>query len=375
MFGGLTSMESNILRLCFGAQEAVGRYTIGPTFHSQHKRALMTQLYSAFPQLKDAFLSCAPVLASHQNAQLPDAMERFCYSKAATAISSFRSLEVSDRHDLPVSLALGVAILTFSLCVSGGETFTLARYALGLIKPYYEMNVTLDSDERSYLICLLLAETIGCLYKGDVPTLRYQRGQLGDAVDRYLGVSHSLLAPLYDLCETNHELSHHDGNDCFNTMSSLDSVEALVRRWEPTYPVDFLELYEHDEVVNICTQAKCLRLAILLIVHRLRYPYGIQDESATVLATSILTELELAIQVTEHSVKCTDLCLMAACLEQVDDTSRSQAMEMVDRLLQFSRSFRRMIKRQLRVFWTARDRGDTIHWFHLNRYWGGNPVH
>ena len=375
LFGCLTPLEKDVLQHCFGAQEAVGRYTIGPSFHSRHQRALMTQLFSAFPQLKDAFLSCAPVLASQHNARLPENMEKFCYSRAATAISSLRSLQVESRYDVPISLALGVAVLTFGIGVSGGETFTLARFALGLIRPYYEMDIALDSDETSYLICLVLAETIGCLYRGEIPTLRFRCNEMNDSVDRYLGVSYPLLTQLYDLCEINHKLCDSDGTDFAETMAALDSIDFLVQRWQPEYPVNFLERYDHEEVVNIQAQARSLRLAILLIAHRLRHPYGMEDEKAQFLAESVLAEIELAMQLTEHPVKCTDLCLMAASLEQVDEVSRLNAINLVDRLLHFSRNFREMIKGHLKIFWAARDSANGIYWFHLNRYWHGDLAH
>ena len=372
--GRKSRVEKDILRLCFGAQEAAGRYTIGPSFHSRHQRALITQLYSALPQLKDAFLSCAPVLASQQSAHLPDSMENFCYSRAAFAITSLRALRIHDRYDVPVSLALGIVILTFGLCVSGGETFTFARYTLGLIKPYYEMHGVFDDDETSYLICLVLAEAIGCLYRGEVPTLRFRCILEVDWVDRILGVSHPLLSQLYDICEINHKLCHPDSTVACKLTEDLDTVEAAVQTWEPTFPPHFHECYDRDEVVNIHAQAKGLRLAILLIAHRLRYPYGTHDERAVRLADLISAENEQAMQITEHPVKCTDLCLMAASLERVDDASRLKAVDMVDRLLQFSRIFRTMIIRQMKTFWAARDQGNKIYWHDLNYYWHGHPA-
>ena len=375
LFAGLTTLEADVLRTCFGAQGAAGRYTIGPSFHDRHQRALMTQLYSALPQLKDGFLSCAPVLASQQNVLLPENMEKFCYSKAATAISSLRALHVHDRFDVSISLALGITILTFGLCVSGGETFTLARYTLGLIKPYYETNCLFDDDETSYLICLVLAETIGCLYRGEVPTLKYQCNAMQHGVDRFLGVSYPLLAPLYDLCDINHKFCHRKAADGHKTTEDLSAVEAAVQSWQPGFPIHFSEVYDQDEMVNIRAQAKGLRLAILLIAHRLKYPYGTQDDRAMLLAGLITAEVDQAMQITEHPVKCTDLCLMTASLECVDDATRLKALDMVDRLLNFSGRFRAMIKQRLKTFWAARDEGNKIYWFDLNHYWHGSPAH
>lgn len=86
LFAGLNLLEANVLRSCFGAQEAAGRYTISFSFHGRHQRALMTQLYSVLPRLKDGFLSCAPVLASQQDVRLSENMEKFCYSRAGPSL-------------------------------------------------------------------------------------------------------------------------------------------------------------------------------------------------------------------------------------------------------------------------------------------------
>jgi Fungal Zn(2)-Cys(6) binuclear cluster domain len=325
IFGRLPPLEQDVLRLCLGAQEAVGRFTIGPSFYSQHQRATLTQLYSAFSQLKDAFLSCAPVLASQHNVDLPETMEKFCYNKAATALTSLSTFKVRDRQDVSITLALGVATLTFALSMSDGGTSTLARHTLGLIKPYYEADIVLDPDEKSCMICLVLVETIGCLYRADLPTLRFECKEDDDSIDRYLGVSAPLLAQLYDLCDINHSLSRGDVHDMPSITARLDKVESAMHDWVPNPSPDFPKNYDHGEVVNILAQAKGLRLAILLIVHRLRCAYGCRDQEAAVLANVIFDELEVAAEITQHLVKCTDLCLMAASLEQTDERGRKRA--------------------------------------------------
>jgi hypothetical protein len=281
---------------------------------------------------------------------------------------SLRSFEISDRRDLSIGLALGIIILTFAMLFSGRETLTLSRHALGLVKPYHEANIDFDIDDTSYLICLVISETIECLYSANLPTIRFDRKNLECSIDRYLGLCYPLLAQLYDLCEINHELSCGFPGDLSEIMKRLDCICTVVYEWQPIVPPQFLDQYAEEEVINILAQAKCFRLALLIISHRLRHPYGVRDQEAMFLADEILSELGLALQITRHSVKVTDMCMVTAMLEQTSLEDRKKSLDRVEGIRHFGKNFRQAIKRHLSTFWDARDRTTGIYWFHLSQF-------
>lgn len=109
-------LEEYLWPICLGMTSPVGRFTIARQFHRSHQEVLLSRLISAFPLLKDGVLSCAVVFASLQNIQMPGEVQALCRKKAASSLSTFRSLQLTTKQDVQTCLALGTAITTFALC-------------------------------------------------------------------------------------------------------------------------------------------------------------------------------------------------------------------------------------------------------------------
>ena len=369
LFGNLDEVEQHLLQLCLGTQTSVGQFTLGPSFHERHQRAFVTHFGAAMPQLKDAFLSSAAVLANYQDVHLPEALQKLCHKRAATAVSSLRSLKVSGRQDVSVCLILGVVLTTFALYVAGGEVYTLCRFTLSLVKPTYESTRNFDSDEISFLVCLVFTEAVECLFSGDIPTLRFKPEDTVDVVDRYLGLSSPLLPYLYDLCGLNHALRHTQELGLPRIMERLNLLEQAVLRWNPTPPADFLDRFRQAEVINMLAQAKILRLTILLIIHRLRHPFDTKTGEARIMSDAIMKELELAMRLTNQPLKCAHISSMTACLELEDEQEIEVAIESISHLMKYSRQFQSKIRTRLARLWEAKEYGASIYWFNLSDLW------
>ncbi len=112
---------------------------------------------------------------------------------------------------------------------------------------------------------------------------------------------------------------------------------------------------EHHKLVNIQAQAKWLCLAILLIAHIPRHPYGAQVEEVILLAATTIVEVKQAMQITEHPVKMNRPLLDRS----VSRTPRSREQAESHRLggssSHFSRNFRTMVKQQVKTFWGIRN--------------------
>jgi hypothetical protein len=76
-------------------------------------------------------------------------------------------------------------------------------------------------------------------------------------------------------------LSSYDGR--------LADIEKTIIEWKPPSPPHLFIEHEPHERLAIITQANVYRLAALLIIHRLRYPLGVEDESAREFANGILS--------------------------------------------------------------------------------------
>ncbi|OKP11115.1 hypothetical protein PENSUB_3485 [Penicillium subrubescens] len=72
------------------------------------------------------------------------------------------------------------------------------------------------------------------------------------------------------------------------TMQLAD-IERSILEWNPPNPPELLEKHGQSEVLAMMTQASAYRLAALLIIHRLRYPLGVEEKTARDLANRIFS--------------------------------------------------------------------------------------
>jgi hypothetical protein len=124
----------------------------------------------------------------------------------------------------------------------------------------------------------------------------------------------------YDTCEIYRLIRHSEV--AVPEMLRLLMVHAAVDQWQPSTPADFLERFTQAEVVGMLTQAKALRLAALLIIHRLYYPYGEHDKEGGMLSKAIIDEFEMVLQLSHRSIPCTALAYLVACFE-ISERSRT----------------------------------------------------
>jgi hypothetical protein len=76
----------------------------------------------------------------------------------------------------------------------------------------------------------------------------------------------------------------------------LADIEKTIIEWKPPRPPHLFIEHEPHERLAITTQANVYRLAALLIIHRLRYPLGVEDGTAREFANGILSYLSLFAQ-------------------------------------------------------------------------------
>ena len=112
------------------------------------------------------------------------------------------------------------------------------------------------------------------------------------------------------------------------------------------------------------TQAKVLRLAALLVLHRLRFAFGTHADKATAISRSILDELHLMIQLTGRSVPFVDFAYLIASFEITDPRERVAALAESYLIVDFSARAREELENWLISFWAARDdeSGHDIYW-------------
>ncbi|CAI7627461.1 unnamed protein product [Penicillium manginii] len=318
--------------------------------------------------LKHAAVACAAALFGDENDEYAKASLEIGHRRAALAISSLRSFQISNEQDVATLLILGVAMVTFAMHVSDGQASLISHYTLSLIKPLAHTMYTMHSSLIDYWMCLVCTETSECLLKSEVPSMRVDPCKRTHEVDRYLGLSSSIFAHLYDICEAGNSLKNASMATAANVMERLAFIKVAVEQWHTNPPSNFLDQYTQVEVVSMLSQAKIFRFAALLIIHRLQYPYGEQDREAYVLSRAIIDEFDMVLQIAQRSVPCTTLPYLAACFEIIVSDSRDAAVKKMKDIVTFSRQSRFLFEKTLSSVWEARDHGYHFHWFEIGRY-------
>ncbi|KAK5058916.1 hypothetical protein LTR84_011180 [Exophiala bonariae] len=363
MFPDLTASEFRLLDTMLDRQIDVDKYLLGPSFREQHRQTFIDHIKIGMPLVKDAFIACATLLVGKDDSQLVSC-RGIGFRRAAAAVASLRELELYNSQDASLVLIFGMAMVTFALHHSGGEA-SLCRRVLGLVKPLHDNDLSLipklGTDGVSFLICLLGTEITICLLQCQVPSIRLREHDFEHSVDRFIGVSASILTHMYDICALSqmmHGSQYRRGNLLVDEgiSNSLTKMEDKIEQWQPSVPKDFLQgHFTTTEVVIMLTQAKVLRLANLLVVHRLRYAFSTYMARAKVLSRGILDELNLVLYLTGKSMPFVDLAFFIACLEIITPEERASALERSRQIVDFSERTHDEIESWLISFWTTVD--------------------
>ncbi|KAJ5363947.1 uncharacterized protein N7496_009660 [Penicillium cataractarum] len=369
LLSDLDDWERHFLNLMrnITAPSPLAKFLVGTSFHeSHHSSFLQNFMQPSQAILRNASVACAAALVGDQYDEYAQNGLEVGHRRAALAVSSLRSLKINTQQDLVTALVLGVALLTFAMHVENGQPFLISHFTLSLIKTQHPDLLGLDPSLMDFLMCLVTAETFDCLLRSHVPTLRVNDRE--SFVDRYLGLSSSMLSYFYDIAEVSNLLG--DGAMAENPelLRRLNEIKLAVEQWQPLQPGDFLQRFTHIEVATMMAQAKILRFTALLIIHRLNYPFGQQNGEALRLSQAIATEFETVIRLTNHSIPCTSLAYLAACFEIMDREARAIAMERSTQIITFSKQTQIRFKATVTSVWEARDTGIPFYWFELSKY-------
>ncbi|OAA61409.1 hypothetical protein ISF_05488 [Cordyceps fumosorosea ARSEF 2679] len=341
---------------------SVDKYLIGPSFRDRHLQSFVDHLNTEMPHVKDAFIACASHLTENKSLQQVAQGQSIGYRRAAAAIASLRISNIYTDNDLSMILILGVAIATFTLHHS--SCLPICKYILGLVNSMYEKDESLierlSCDGAAFLLCLLGTEIEECVINCQLPTIRIRPGTFNQLVDRFTGVSAPLFIHLYDVCDIAQQFqqarkeAHKEADAALE--GKLRSLQAVLEKCSPTVSGTYLNgICTTHEVMIMMAQYKVLRLSALIILHRLRHPYGTEDREPLAMATDILRELDTIMEVTGRAIPFADLPHLVACFELNNGQERRDALEKLHRLINFSQYCRTEQQASLASFWAAKD--------------------
>ncbi|KAI1854386.1 hypothetical protein JX265_012420 [Neoarthrinium moseri] len=271
-------------------------FVLGRSFLGEFQ-STVRRLFARSPQvLADGYsVALKPLRSRHVTSRGLDshdlAIGSHCLRQLMDGSSSITQLE-----DAAVLLLLGQALLVFNTLMPSPDTHVITRGTLLSVKHWYPALI-----KRPYLDVVVLTpvlmDTVECLIRREVPVVRLpDPGRC--IIDRFLGLRSSLLPLLYELCERSYEAKTNgcvehilqrksDEEDCYSR------VEGKIRAWAPELPAHLFTTYSDLEASMMLAQARTYRMAALLLIHRLRFPLGIEDLEAQRYADDILRELSI----------------------------------------------------------------------------------
>jgi hypothetical protein len=342
-----------------------------PTFYNTLRENLVLLLFHSPTVVQDALVACAYAVPSTAAAQDEEASPvdncrlTCSYGRASLALAVLRNLKIENIGDLLSCVALGASLFTFAIHACMPDAFTMCRSVLTLVKGFYKASVFDASVDLSFMSCLMLHETSVCLIESKVPTLRQPPPSLASlGVDRYLGICQTLLPYFYDLCVLSNDMLY-SGRDGVNER--LDALERDIRNWQPLLSEELMGVFTSPEILHINCQANAMQTAALLVVHRLRFPFGSEQIAGLALASNIIRQLKLAIEVTRERVRDIELPLLVACLEVEEEEERSRLRRSLIPTGAVSTQSEELTKRWLTAVWETRRLRSGIFWYHLGQ--------
>lgn len=269
-------------------------FMMGNSFTLDFRRAAYAALCLSAPIMTEGYLAFLGVMTRYQKSPVLRRGELDLY-KAAKGLQRLQNVNIMHEYDAACVLFLGQAMYVFNILTAATSTtaHSIVRSSLITTKQWYPRLIQFPAMD-TVIITPILVDTVECLVRREVPIVRLViPGRV--VVDRYVGLCSSLLPHLYDLCERSNALKKAG----FDTTSeprpgvpdSFADIEQAIREWKPETPPRLLTEYGKHEILIMVAQAKVYCLAALLIIHRLRYPFGVEDGPATDLANNIISDL------------------------------------------------------------------------------------
>ncbi|KAF2179441.1 hypothetical protein K469DRAFT_596065 [Zopfia rhizophila CBS 207.26] len=291
----------------FHKQTFIHRFILGPSFADTIMRGLATSLFSSPDLLLNVYLACSGRFASTIKLYLVGHNADIDYTNSARAVQALRTTGSRiplQEADLITAVVLGLGIITFDLLASGLHAHSICRFTIGLAEHFYQSEQSENIGHRGSipeldfnLSPLLFMDTVNCIVRRQVPVFRFQP-QDEEVVDRYIGICSSLLPYLFDICSISHKLAasstaERDSDVAIGSAikERLHTVEYAILSWKPSIPNSFAVSSTAQELEVIKTQARVHQCVALLVIHRLQFPNGVQDDMARELSTMILANI------------------------------------------------------------------------------------
>lgn len=273
-----------------------GPFTMGTPFLKVSQQTISTILSLSGPTLTEGYLAFLSLMSGHQRS-LVMRPQQADMQKAAKGLQRLRNVSIRHDYDAACALFLGQTMYVFNVVIApySNTAHSIIRNALLTTRDWFSRLLKYPIMD-TIIISPVLIDTVEAVTHRELPIVRLPPTDRV-IIDRYAGISATLLPLIYDIAECGHALkvdkSEPQSEQRMAIWQKLAEIEALVQKWEPPNPPVLSVEFGQYEVLGMMTQANVYRLATLLLIHRLRYPLGVEDGTGRVLADSIFSTMSL----------------------------------------------------------------------------------
>ncbi|EME86456.1 uncharacterized protein MYCFIDRAFT_162063 [Pseudocercospora fijiensis CIRAD86] len=219
----------------------------------------------------------------------------------------------------------------------------------------------LETRTHPVVLITLSLDAVDSLLKRELPITRYPHDSADVLQDEVLGLCAQLIDFIGDICKVSHAMAT-DG-ELEEHFEALDQIEANVQSCKPQLTSGMTQTMTALEMAHAYAQVRSHRDTLMLLIHRLRYPFGVKDETGKMIGQNIMTDLAMATSISGAPPIWVTLPFLVACIEMTDAQERRTALDTVDLYIDGLHPAARSSARDwLKAVWSKRDNGPGFKW-------------
>ncbi|KAJ5225020.1 hypothetical protein N7468_006245 [Penicillium chermesinum] len=273
-----------------------GPFAMGASFFPVSQQTITILLSCSGPTLTEGYLAFLSLMSSHQRS-LVMRPQQADMQKAAKGLQRLRNVNIRHVYDAACALFLGQIMYVFNVVSApySNTAHSIVRNALLTTRDWFP-SLFMYPIMDTITLTPVLIDTVEAVAHRELPIIRLPPTDRV-IIDRYAGIMTTLLPHIHDVAECSNfmknDRSEPQSAQRMAVWQRLAEIEGHVQEWEPPHqPILYANFSQH-EALAMMTQANVYRLATLLVIHRLRYPLGVEDGTARVLAEGIFSAMSL----------------------------------------------------------------------------------